>query len=156
MSGRVALVTGANRGIGTAIAQLLVEQGYEVLAGARDIAAGEAAAAAIGARAVQLDVTDHGVRRRRAGWPGPPRRARQQRRRSAMTPGQSAVHADLAAVNDRAGDEPVRRLALRAGTPLPLMRAARPRPDRQRLDGYGPITAVGGGSAGLPPSPRRR
>jgi NAD(P)-dependent dehydrogenase (short-subunit alcohol dehydrogenase family) len=58
VSGRVALVTGANRGIGTAIAQLLVELGYDVLAGSRDLAKGEATAAAIGARAVELDITD--------------------------------------------------------------------------------------------------
>lgn len=57
---RVALVTGANRGIGRAIAELLAEHGLEVVVGARNLAAANRAAAEIGrgARAVQLDVTD--------------------------------------------------------------------------------------------------
>ncbi|MDE2711841.1 MAG: SDR family NAD(P)-dependent oxidoreductase, partial [Acidobacteriota bacterium] len=53
-----ALVTGANRGIGLAIAQGLVDRGHEVLLGARDAAAGEKAARRIGAAAVRLDVAD--------------------------------------------------------------------------------------------------
>ena len=53
-----ALVTGANRGIGLAVAGGLVEQGHEVFVGARDLAAGEAAARTIGAKAVLLDVAD--------------------------------------------------------------------------------------------------
>lgn len=56
----VALVTGANKGIGKQIAKDLAAQGLTVLIGARDLAKGEAAAAEIGdkAHAVQLDVTD--------------------------------------------------------------------------------------------------
>jgi NAD(P)-dependent dehydrogenase (short-subunit alcohol dehydrogenase family) len=58
---RRALVTGANRGIGRAIAEHLVEAGLEVLVGARDGRAGERAAEEIGAAgAVSLDVTDEG------------------------------------------------------------------------------------------------
>ena len=53
-----ALVTGANRGIGLAIAQGLVDRGHEVLLGARNAAAGEKAARRIGAAAVRLDVAD--------------------------------------------------------------------------------------------------
>ncbi|MEJ8560178.1 SDR family NAD(P)-dependent oxidoreductase [Yoonia sp. GPGPB17] len=53
-----ALVTGANRGIGKAIAAALVREGIEVLVGARHLAAGEEAAAEIGAHAVHLDLTD--------------------------------------------------------------------------------------------------
>lgn len=41
---RVALVTGANRGIGLAVCRQLAEQGVFVLLGARDAAAGDAAA----------------------------------------------------------------------------------------------------------------
>lgn len=53
-----ALVTGANRGIGLAIAKGLVDQGHEVLVGARNLASGEKAAKQIGATALELDVAD--------------------------------------------------------------------------------------------------
>jgi NAD(P)-dependent dehydrogenase (short-subunit alcohol dehydrogenase family) len=57
---RVALVTGANQGIGFQIAKQLVESGLTVLLGSRDLTKGEAAAreVGIGAHAIQLDVTD--------------------------------------------------------------------------------------------------
>ena len=56
----VALVTGANKGIGHQIAKELAAQGYAVLIGSRSLSKGEAAAKDIGgdAHAVQLDVTD--------------------------------------------------------------------------------------------------
>jgi NAD(P)-dependent dehydrogenase (short-subunit alcohol dehydrogenase family) len=53
-----ALVTGANKGIGHEIARRLVEAGMTVYLGARDETRGRAAADAVGARFVQLDVTD--------------------------------------------------------------------------------------------------
>ena len=57
---RVALVTGANKGIGQQIAKDLVGHGFTVLVGSRRLEAGEAAAKAMGAKAhaIQLDVTD--------------------------------------------------------------------------------------------------
>src|ERR1700716_1410151 len=60
---RVALITGANKGLGLETARQLGKQGITVLMGARDLAKGEAAAAAlkkdgIDARAVKLDVND--------------------------------------------------------------------------------------------------
>lgn len=57
---RVALVTGANQGIGLQIARDLVANGLTVLVGSRDLGKGEAAARDIGegAHALQLDVTD--------------------------------------------------------------------------------------------------
>ncbi|MEM8972781.1 MAG: SDR family NAD(P)-dependent oxidoreductase [Pseudomonadota bacterium] len=55
---RRALVTGANRGIGLAIAKGLKEAGLEVLVGARDLEAGRIAATEIGAAALHLDVAD--------------------------------------------------------------------------------------------------
>ena len=57
---RVALVTGANQGIGLQIAKELAAHGLTVLVGARDFTKGEAAAGEVGERAhaVQLDVTD--------------------------------------------------------------------------------------------------
>ena len=56
----VALVTGANKGIGRQIAADLAGQGFTVLIGSRNLTRGETAAAEIGsnAQAVQLDVTD--------------------------------------------------------------------------------------------------
>ncbi len=56
----VALVTGANQGIGLQIAKDLVAQGFTVLIGSRNLGRGEAAAKEVGpdARAIQLDVTD--------------------------------------------------------------------------------------------------
>jgi NAD(P)-dependent dehydrogenase (short-subunit alcohol dehydrogenase family) len=55
---RIALVTGANKGIGFAIARQLSDAGLDVIIGARDEAAGHAAAARIpGARFLRLDVT---------------------------------------------------------------------------------------------------
>jgi NAD(P)-dependent dehydrogenase (short-subunit alcohol dehydrogenase family) len=56
----VALVTGANQGIGLQIAKDLVGHGFTVLVGSRNLERGEAAAEEIGpgARAIQLDVTD--------------------------------------------------------------------------------------------------
>lgn len=56
----VALVTGANQGIGLQIAKDLTGHGFSMLVGSRDLARGEAAAREVGAdaRALQLDVTD--------------------------------------------------------------------------------------------------
>jgi NAD(P)-dependent dehydrogenase (short-subunit alcohol dehydrogenase family) len=54
----VTLITGANKGIGFETAKQLAELGHVVYVGARDAERGEKAAAAIGARFVQLDVTD--------------------------------------------------------------------------------------------------
>jgi NAD(P)-dependent dehydrogenase (short-subunit alcohol dehydrogenase family) len=56
----VALVTGANQGIGLQIAKDLAAHGFIVLVGSRNFEKGEAAARSIGAaaHAVQLDVTD--------------------------------------------------------------------------------------------------
>ncbi|NDK32771.1 SDR family NAD(P)-dependent oxidoreductase [Nesterenkonia haasae] len=54
----VTLITGANKGIGFETAKQLVAQGNVVYIGARSAERGEAAAAAIGGRFVQLDVTD--------------------------------------------------------------------------------------------------
>jgi NAD(P)-dependent dehydrogenase (short-subunit alcohol dehydrogenase family) len=56
----VALVTGANQGIGLQIAKDMVAHGFTVLVGSRNLERGEAAAKEIGAgaHALQLDVTD--------------------------------------------------------------------------------------------------
>ncbi len=57
---RLALVTGANQGVGLQVAKELVANGVTVLAGSRNLERGEAAAKEIGpgAIALQLDVTD--------------------------------------------------------------------------------------------------
>jgi NAD(P)-dependent dehydrogenase (short-subunit alcohol dehydrogenase family) len=54
----VTLITGANKGIGFETARQLLELGHVVYIGARDAERGEQAAAELGARFVQLDVTD--------------------------------------------------------------------------------------------------
>jgi NAD(P)-dependent dehydrogenase (short-subunit alcohol dehydrogenase family) len=55
----VALVTGANKGIGLQIAKDLAAHDFTVLVGARDLEKGRGAAESIeGARAIKLDVTD--------------------------------------------------------------------------------------------------
>jgi NAD(P)-dependent dehydrogenase (short-subunit alcohol dehydrogenase family) len=56
----VALVTGANKGIGLQIAKDLAAHGFTVLVGSRNLEHGETAASSVGAdaRALQLDVTN--------------------------------------------------------------------------------------------------
>lgn len=69
----VALVTGANRGIGFEIARLLGERGMTVLVGARDRDRGRQAAArlrdaGLDATALRLDVTDQASIQAAADW----------------------------------------------------------------------------------------
>lgn len=56
----VALVTGANTGVGFQVAKALADNGYIVYVGARDLQKGEAAASEIGTntKAIHLDITD--------------------------------------------------------------------------------------------------
>lgn len=63
MSGRIAVVTGANRGIGLEVTRQLAAQGDTVLLGARDLAKGRSEAAVLhgdglDVQAMALDVTD--------------------------------------------------------------------------------------------------
>jgi len=58
LDGRVAVVTGGNRGLGYAFARALGEAGAHVAIAARDAARSAAAAGELGALAVPLDVTD--------------------------------------------------------------------------------------------------
>ena len=57
---RIALVTGANQGVGRQVAKELAAQGITVLIGSRNFEGGEAAATEIGSTAIpiQLDLTD--------------------------------------------------------------------------------------------------
>jgi len=54
----ITLITGANKGLGFETARRLIEAGHTVYVGARDAHRGREAAARLGARFVQLDVTD--------------------------------------------------------------------------------------------------
>ncbi|GIM94517.1 SDR family NAD(P)-dependent oxidoreductase [Paractinoplanes toevensis] len=54
----ITFITGANKGLGRETARRLIDQGHTVLLGARDEKAGRAAAAELGARFVEIDVTD--------------------------------------------------------------------------------------------------
>lgn len=62
MPSRIALITGANQGVGFQVAKELVANGVTVLVGSRDLARGQDAAETIGDSAVpiQIDVTDTG------------------------------------------------------------------------------------------------
>lgn len=64
------LITGANKGLGFETARRLVALGHTVYVGARDREKGEAAARTLGARFVQLDVTDDAQVRAAAEWIG--------------------------------------------------------------------------------------
>ena len=62
MSGKVALISGANKGIGKEVAKQLGKHGFKVYIGSRDLARGQSAAAELAkdnvdAVAIQLDVT---------------------------------------------------------------------------------------------------
>ncbi len=62
---QLALVTGANRGIGLEVCRQLAQQGYTVLLGARDLAKGKDAAESLknedlDVRAIEVDVADIG------------------------------------------------------------------------------------------------
>lgn len=63
LKGRVALVTGASRGLGFAMAKALKENGAEVIVNARSERELSGAAAKIGAEAMAFDVTDAAVSR---------------------------------------------------------------------------------------------
>ena len=63
LEGRVALVTGASRGLGFAMAKALKDNGAHVIVNARDAVALKAAAEKIGAEAMAFDVTDKKVAR---------------------------------------------------------------------------------------------
>ena len=54
----IALVTGANKGVGLATARQLAERGLTVLLGSRDRERGERAAKELGVRALEIDITD--------------------------------------------------------------------------------------------------
>ena len=57
---RIALVTGANQGVGFQVSKELVAHGVTVFVGSRDLERGRTAAAEIGvgAKPIQIDVTD--------------------------------------------------------------------------------------------------
>ena len=79
------LITGANRGLGFEVARQLAAAGHHVWIGARDHARGQEAADTVGARFVQLDVTDDASVAAAVETVGALGRARQQRRHQRRT-----------------------------------------------------------------------
>lgn len=67
LSGKTALVTGASRGIGEAIARRLAEAGAHVIAGARTLDRVQQIATEIGGSALEIDITAADVRERIRG-----------------------------------------------------------------------------------------
>jgi NAD(P)-dependent dehydrogenase (short-subunit alcohol dehydrogenase family) len=65
---KIALITGANKGIGFEIARLLAEQGVTAIIGARDEERGRAAGEKLGLPYVRIDVTDEAVVAAAAKW----------------------------------------------------------------------------------------
>ena len=65
---KTTLITGANKGLGFETARRLIALGHTVYVGARDRQRGEAAAQQLGARFVQLDVTDDASVAEAAAW----------------------------------------------------------------------------------------
>jgi len=70
LKGRTALVTGASRGLGFAMAKALAENGATVIVNARSADDLKTAAAKIGAEPLAFDVTDRRrrVRRLKTSW----------------------------------------------------------------------------------------
>ncbi len=67
----VAVVTGANRGIGLELCRQLADEGYQVVLGSRDLGRGRQAAAGLGRpgiEVVQLDVADDASVKAAAAW----------------------------------------------------------------------------------------
>jgi NAD(P)-dependent dehydrogenase (short-subunit alcohol dehydrogenase family) len=64
----VAVVSGANRGIGREVVRQLAERGFEAVLGARNAAKGESAARELGVVSHQLDVADDASVERFAQW----------------------------------------------------------------------------------------
>jgi NAD(P)-dependent dehydrogenase (short-subunit alcohol dehydrogenase family) len=104
---RVAVVSGANRGIGLAVARQLGERGMTVVLGARDSAGGRAVAAelagrGIDARAHQLDVTDQASVDRLRDWVATELRGRVDVliNNAGIYPGGRAAELDLAVAEE--------------------------------------------------------
>ncbi len=97
LEGKLALVTGASRGIGRAIAQELASAGASVVVGYRSGAEeAEALAAEIGGRAVQADVS-------RPGGGGAPRRGGGRSRHPRQQRGPDPRRADRCGCRTRTG-----------------------------------------------------
>ena len=134
LSGRVALVTGASRGIGRAIAEGLAAEGARVAVAARTADVVEALGEQLGGRGYAFDSTDldaiDPLRRRDAVRPRADRRVRRQHRRAA------ALRGPAGARRDRSGRRAYRELVV---SPMLIMRRVVP---GMRERGFGRVVAV--------------
>jgi NAD(P)-dependent dehydrogenase (short-subunit alcohol dehydrogenase family) len=151
-NGRVALVTGATRGIGREVARQLADKGYAVIVTARDAAKAEALVSEIGggARSLELDVSDPAsIDRAVAAVEAEPGRLDVLVNNAGIGPdfGVSATEPDFAKIEQTLATNLYGAYRVAAGL-LPLLRASQHPRIVNVSSGMGGVTEMGGWSPG--------